>query len=67
MKIPFWFKKRPTHEHVWRPSIYNHAPGKWCSVCGIGVNITEEEFYALFNRPSYAPSATPWPDPKERA
>ena len=44
----------------WRPAIKDHAPAKWCSQCGVSVNIKETEFYALFGRPSYAVSETPF-------
>jgi hypothetical protein len=46
----------------WRPAISNHAPAKWCSLCGIAVNIKEAEFYALFGRSSYTTSEIPRPD-----
>lgn len=43
----------------WRAVIENRAPAKWCPQCSLVVNITEQEFRALFGRPSYAPRQTP--------
>ena len=43
----------------WRPAISDHAPAKWCSQCGVVINVKEVEFYALFGRPSYTPNETP--------
>ena len=54
-----FFHRKSACSHVWRPSIHHHAPGKWCVLCGVEVNITEGEFRAQFGRPSYAPLATP--------
>ena len=45
----------------WRPAVSNRAPAKWCAECGVTVNITEAEFYALFDRPSFASSEKPTP------
>jgi hypothetical protein len=50
----------------WRSTISRHTPAKWCPQCSVVVEITEEEFRALFKRPSYAlrqvslPHQTPW-------
>ena len=51
--ITSYFNSRCQHP-FWRAAIKDHAPAKWCSQCGIVVEITEEEFHARFKRPSYA-------------
>src|SRR5689334_17226905 len=38
------------HEHFWRPGVSSKGPVKHCDECNATVQISNEDFYALFGR-----------------
>ncbi len=48
-RLKIWLRKMK-HQHDWRPARTSLGPAKYCDTCEKIVQLSDEEFYAEFER-----------------